>query len=126
MDPTERKDFGTKSEDDLAEYERVGVLVARKNDLFSAAARKGYEEHGRGAVFYCEVWEETLPKATPGTCSARSPSLLSVGTEIQRAVAVYRPLSEGVVVISEASPDTMRSLWRGCGCQPTIPPSEPG
>ena len=51
MDPTERKDFGTKSDDDLGEYTRICVLVARKNNLFSAAARTGYEEHGRGAVF---------------------------------------------------------------------------
>ena len=41
VDPTERKNVGTQSDDDLGEYERVSVLVARKNDLFSAAARKG-------------------------------------------------------------------------------------
>ena len=41
VDPTERKNVGTKSDDDLGEYERVGVLVARKNDLLSAAAHKG-------------------------------------------------------------------------------------
>ena len=75
MDPTERKDFGTKSDDDLGEYTRICVLVARKNNLFSAAARTGYEEHGRGAVFYCEVWEEMPTKRRLGTCPLRSPSL---------------------------------------------------
>ncbi len=28
VDPTERKDFGTKSDDDLGEYPRICVLVA--------------------------------------------------------------------------------------------------
>ena len=86
MDPTEPKDFGIESDDDHGEYERVGVLVARKSDLFSAAARKGYEEHGRGAVFYSETWETTLPKATPFYLPATGPEFAEVGTEIERAV----------------------------------------
>lgn len=84
---------------DLSEYERIGVLVARKSDLLAAAARKGYAEHGRGAVFYCEVWEETLPQATPFYLPVSEPEFANVGTDIEQAVALYRPSSEGVVVV---------------------------
>lgn len=88
-----------KSDDALGEYERIGVLVARKNELLSNVAHKGYEEHGRGAVFYCEGWEDTLPRATPFYLPASEPEFAGVGTDIQEAVAMYRPLSEGVVVV---------------------------
>ena len=49
-------------------------------------------------VFYCAA-EKTLPKATPWYLPATEPEFASVGTEIQQAVAVYRPSSEGVMVI---------------------------
>ena len=38
-------------------------------------------------------------KATPWYLPATEPEFASVGTEIQQAVPVYRPLSQGVVVI---------------------------
>ena len=119
MDLTERKNVGTKSDDDLGEYERVGVLVARKNDLPPVRERKS---NGRGAVFYCPVGK-TLPKATPWYLPATEPEFASVGTEIQQAVTVYRPSSEGVMVIVTRHDGSLR---RGSGCQPTIPPLEPG
>lgn len=88
-----------KSGDDLGEYQRIGVLVARKNELLLAVARVGYEEHGRGAVFYCEGRQGGLPRATPFYLPASEPEFAGVGNDIQQAVAVYRPLSEGVVVV---------------------------
>ena len=77
-----------KSGSDLGEYERIGVLVARKSELLSAVARKGHAEHGRGAVFYCELWEEAFPQATPFYLPASEPELANAGAEIQQAVAL--------------------------------------
>ena len=83
----------------VGEHERIGVLVARKSPLLSAVARQGYAEHGRGAVLYCEALEATLLQAIPFYLPASEPEFAKMGTDIERAVASYRPLSDGVVVV---------------------------
>lgn len=88
-----------KSEDDLGEYERIGAVVARNNELLSELARKGYENQGRGAVFYCESRGHDLPEATPFYLPASEPEFSGVGGDIQQAVTDYEPLAEGVVVV---------------------------
>ena len=67
--------------------------------MFVSFDREGYEEHGRGAVFCCEVWEATPPKSDALVLARYGARVCQRRTEIQQAVAVYRPLSEGVVVI---------------------------
>lgn len=48
---------------------------------------------------YCETWDETLRQAIPCYLPACEPEFAKVGADIDRAVALYRPSSEGVVVV---------------------------
>ena len=88
-----------KSGSELGEYERIGVLVVRKRELLSAVARKGHAEHGGAQFSIVSCGKKTFPQATPFYLPASEPELANAGAEIQQAVAMYRPLSEGVVVV---------------------------
>lgn len=100
---------------DLGEYQRIGSLVAKRSKQLSAVARIGYAEHGRGAVFYCEGWEQVLSPEAPFYLPASAPEFEDVGTEIEQAVVRYRPLSEGVVVVITGSDEVyvvrLRLAW---------------
>lgn len=88
-----------KLESKPGEYKRIVGIVSRKSELLWAVARRGHSQYGRGAVFYCEVWGATIPRATPFFVAASEPEFAMAGTDIQRAVAVYRPSSEAVVIM---------------------------
>lgn len=91
--------LGMNAGSDFGEYERIGVLVARQSSVLAMAARRGYAEHGRGAVFYCEGWASSLPAASPFYLPVSEPEFADVGADIEQAVALYRPSLEGVVVV---------------------------
>ncbi|MFQ5968100.1 MAG: hypothetical protein ACE5MI_10890 [Acidimicrobiia bacterium] len=45
------------------------------------------------------MWTGTIPQATPFYVAASEPEFALAGNDIQRAVSVYQPSSEAVVVV---------------------------
>jgi hypothetical protein len=116
---------GTWSGEEMDEFERgMAVILSKNHQHFSIMARRGYEKHGRGAVF---IWESegkgALTTYRANFLAINDPAFHRSGPHPRVMTGEYDPSTE-FVAIFVGTDETVHSVRVDLATEPFSGPVE--